>query len=561
MKHFLFYILIVLSITGFYDKVCAQYIQQWVNRYSSSGAYYDDARKVISDKYGNIYVTGYIKGSGGDNTGYDYCTIKYNSDGVQEWLVTYNGPGNFDDRAWDMVVDDTGNVYVTGYSSFTAFPNSDSTSMCTIKYDTNGNVKWKTDYYGPMREFNFGKKIRLDKQGNIYIAGETRYNVNLSKSYVVVKYNRNGIKIWDAIYGSPFPGNQSGLNGMVIDSFGNVYVTGYSPHKYSGGPSAVCTIKYDSSGVMKWKGIVQNSSNNGGQDVAVDKDLSVYVACYFGDSVGLGGSIFSLIKYNLLGELQWKSSYLAPNGGYNGAMALALDKSGNIIVVGNTQQLSTGSDITTIKFKPNGDTIWVRTYDGTGDDYDFAYSLVLDDNDNIYVTGYGTGLDFQDDYETVKYSSSGQQLWDMRYDGPAHQADEANSICLDPYGYIIVTGWSTGVGTSRDFCTVKYNLSTNINNHTEIIAKSDFLLQNYPNPFNPVTKINYELPKDAKVKLVIYDILGREMKSLVNNEFKTAGRYTVEFNGTQFASGVYFYRIQVEGGSSYTAVKKMVLLK
>lgn len=87
------------------------------------------------------------------------------------------------------------------------------------------------------------------------------------------------------------------------------------------------------------------------------------------------------------------------------------------------------------------------------------------------------------------------------------------------------------------------------------------LSQNYPNPFNPVTKINYDLPKDGKVKLVIFDILGREIKSLVNNEFKTAGRYTVEFNGTQFASGIYFYRIQVEDGKGYTAVKKMVLVK
>ena len=96
---------------------------------------------------------------------------------------------------------------------------------------------------------------------------------------------------------------------------------------------------------------------------------------------------------------------------------------------------------------------------------------------------------------------------------------------------------------------------------TNLIPTEYNLSQNYPNPFNPVTKINYDLPKDGRVKLVIYDILGREIKSLVNNEFKQAGRYTIEFNGTQFASGVYFYRIQVEGGKSYTAVKKMVLVK
>jgi hypothetical protein len=92
------------------------------------------------------------------------------------------------------------------------------------------------------------------------------------------------------------------------------------------------------------------------------------------------------------------------------------------------------------------------------------------------------------------------------------------------------------------------------------IPTSYNLSQNYPNPFNPVTKINYELPKDGKVKLVIYDILGREIKTLVN-EIKQAGRYTIEFNGNQYASGVYFFRIQVEGGKSFTSVKKMLMIK
>jgi hypothetical protein len=101
----------------------------------------------------------------------------------------------------------------------------------------------------------------------------------------------------------------------------------------------------------------------------------------------------------------------------------------------------------------------------------------------------------------------------------------------------------TGNGKNNNILPTEYNLS-----------------QNYPNPFNPVTKINYELPKDGRVKLVIYDILGREIKTLVN-ELKQAGRYTVEFNGNNFASGVYFYRIQVEGGKSYTSVKKMVMIK
>ena len=69
------------------------------------------------------------------------------------------------------------------------------------------------------------------------------------------------------------------------------------------------------------------------------------------------------------------------------------------------------------------------------------------------------------------------------------------------------------------------------------------------------------MPKDAKVKLVIYDILGREVKVLVNNEFRTAGKYITEFNGSNLASGVYFARILVNEGKDFMAVKKMILVK
>ncbi len=83
------------------------------------------------------------------------------------------------------------------------------------------------------------------------------------------------------------------------------------------------------------------------------------------------------------------------------------------------------------------------------------------------------------------------------------------------------------------------------------------LSQNYPNPFNPSTTIRYQLPQDGFVTLKIYDILGREVTTLVNEE-KTKGRYEVNFNASNFASGVYLYRIKV---NDYVAVKKMLLLK
>ncbi|MBE2227646.1 MAG: T9SS type A sorting domain-containing protein [Ignavibacteria bacterium] len=84
------------------------------------------------------------------------------------------------------------------------------------------------------------------------------------------------------------------------------------------------------------------------------------------------------------------------------------------------------------------------------------------------------------------------------------------------------------------------------------------LAQNYPNPFNPSTEIKFELPQNTFVTLKVYNAVGQVVAELVNNEYKNAGRYSVSFDGTKLASGIYFYSI-VAG--SYNEVKKMVLLK
>jgi 1,4-alpha-glucan branching enzyme len=91
------------------------------------------------------------------------------------------------------------------------------------------------------------------------------------------------------------------------------------------------------------------------------------------------------------------------------------------------------------------------------------------------------------------------------------------------------------------------------------------LFQNYPNPFNPVTIINYQLPTDNYVSLKVFDILGREVATLVN-EYKKAGSYNIEWNGKNLPSGVYFYRLVANSNEplqtkSYTDIKKMILLR
>jgi len=88
------------------------------------------------------------------------------------------------------------------------------------------------------------------------------------------------------------------------------------------------------------------------------------------------------------------------------------------------------------------------------------------------------------------------------------------------------------------------------------------LSQNYPNPFNPTTKIDINIPSESKVSLIVFDVSGREVKKLINNELKSPGYYTVSFNASELSSGVYFYRIIAEvKGQNLVMTKKMVLIR
>jgi len=112
-------------------------------------------------------------------------------------------------------------------------------------------------------------------------------------------------------------------------------------------------------------------------------------------------------------------------------------------------------DYVTIKYSTTGDTVWVRRYNGPGNDYDYAHALAVDGSGNVFVTGFSwSGTSY--DYATIKYSPSGDTLWVRRYDGPGNGTDEANALAVDGSGNVYVTGYSAGSGTFEDYATIKY---------------------------------------------------------------------------------------------------------
>lgn len=104
---------------------------------------------------------------------------------------------------------------------------------------------------------------------------------------------------------------------------------------------------------------------------------------------------------------------------------------------------------------------------------------------------------------------------------------------------------------------INKSLITSGNNETGIIPVSFSLKQNYPNPFNPATKIKYDVPRLGNIKIVVYDVMGREVQTLVNKSLKP-GTYEASFDGSKYSSGVYFYKLITDG---FIETKRMLMIK
>ncbi len=145
-------------------------------------------------------------------------------------------------------------------------------------------------------------------------------------------------------------------------------------------------------------------------------------------------------------------------------MDMKLDASRNIYLTGGVQDSGTIISYATIKYDPDGNQLWVARYRGPnpGGAYDFGISLALDSNADVYVTGYSFGDGTTNvDIATIRYDSSGNQLWLRRYNGPANGLDEGRDIFLDSVGNVYVAGVSTGTNATYDYLLLKYDSNGN----------------------------------------------------------------------------------------------------
>lgn len=296
------------------------------------------------------------------------------------------------------------------------------------------------------------------------------------------------------------------LTAMVIDNSSNIYLAGVG-----GSPNLDYQVyKYDSSGVLLWHktydGIYHN--DDGATAICTDNAGNVFVTGNSDDSMPIFRT-YCTLKYNSNGVLQWANRYVnSPyNFNFNQATAIATDNSGNVYVTGNSENsTASNSGYATIKYSSAGNQLWEIRYDGPNNNsISSPCAIAVDPSGNIIVTGNSDSAGMYN-YATLKYNSSGIQQWVQLYSGVGNYDAEATALATDAIGNIYVTGFSYSPVSNYDFVTLKYNSAGS---------------QQWAIPYNGPSN------KDDKATAIALDgtgnvyVAGSSFDSLTNNNFST----------------------------------------
>lgn len=554
--------------------------QLWSYLFQYVGNTYCGGFDIVTDLTGNVYVTGEYATN--VTTLNNVFVAKFSPSGalIGQTFYHYGSEGGR-----KIALDGAGKIIIGGYCNINQ---PDSNRLVVIKYEQNLDFVWATrcGFKGsgsPATPID----MVVDINSNPVIT--TQNDIN----YATYKINADGTLAWNKFY------NYSGdtPRSIVADNSGNIYVTGETGTPGFPLTYRMTTIKYNYNGDEQW--VANFNADNSGHrayDIAVDNNGNTYII-----GVMYSNSNITTLKYNSSGSLQWARYYNGPNNSNDEGVCIAVDGAGNTYSAGNSIGNNTGYDIAIIKYSPvslfaanfkknalsKNITDNQNTFDTISVDYTapvnyYVYDVnlkidtLLHTNDAdlevylihngvtdtaVYQVG-GTGDNF---INTVLNDSSANSIsgGTAPFTGsfkPSKPLSIFNNSNINGSWILKIYDRATGNTGMLKAWSIDFVIGTNpigIQNISGEIPEGFSLSQNFPNPFNPYTNINFSIPKKSFVKIAVYDMLGREVAKLVNEEL-SGGVYQLDFDASKLASGVYFYRIEA---GEYSDVKKMMIVK
>jgi hypothetical protein len=358
---------------------------------------------MAMDAAGCVYVTG--QGQGAGIGGGDYLTVKYDRTGRLLWQAAYGGL--LTDEPSDMAVDSAGNVYVTGARRFQSGFGS-ATYYATVKYDPNGVLLWDRLYRGSGD--SYAQALAVDASGSSYVTGTAG---GTEEAYATVKYGPGGEELWVALHNNNMPPDWHWIDrayDIAVDANTNIYVSGSSD-----------LVRYDSSGDKVWAVFMPASNSK----LVIDASGAIIVGApnTQPNATPAWPASGRVIKVDPSGAGLWGWNF---DGWFAG---LSLDTEQNIIFartydVGDLQRYRYAG---VMKFDPSGTPLWSQSYavGGAG-----VAGLAVDLGGNSYlstIVGSGRGV--------IKWSKNGDRAWMVTANGA-----DAGPIAVDGSFNVIQAG-------------------------------------------------------------------------------------------------------------------------
>ncbi len=400
----------------------------WARYYDEADV--DRAKDIEIDAAGNIYAGGKP----------NWTIFKYYPNGDTAWLRQFSGD------LYDMVVNDAGEVFATG-----------SNPLKTIKLNTDGDVDWSFSFGSGSGR---GQSITLDDYGNVYATGYAHIDAITGTDYVTIKFDQNGDTLWARSYHEYSIYAPDYANAVAVGPSGNVYVTGECEHTASDWDFT--TVAYDSDGNELWSWRWGGSYKDKGVSMDVDASGNVYATGYRSQHSQMGTEDYLTIKFTPEGDTAWARLYDGYGHFQDVPTKLLVDGAGDVYITGWSYSY-TERDYVTIKYSPDGDKLWQHNYYPSGPTSDWALGMCFDRFDNVFVTGRSnTGAGIYADWVTIKFEPDGDTTFLRRFDGPGEGRDYAYDVVAGHGNTFYVAGYvaQTPVDIPNlDFAVVAYYIS------------------------------------------------------------------------------------------------------
>lgn len=319
--------------------------------------------------------------------------------------------------------------------------------------------QWVNRLNGSANSFDIAGNLLLDEQSNVYVYS-TISNSGTSTDICVIKYSPAGNILWQYIYSSP---GIDQLQDVYKDASNNSYITGYTQDS---GQIKLLTIKVNSAGDLSWSRItsVPGYENLISHSITLDNNGNVFVLL---DARNLSSGLtdFIIIKYNPVGVITSQKNKIAgANSFYNGIKIIS-DVQGNMFVGVDFHNPSVVSDIVIFKFDNNLNEVSQSVTNWNASSDDGVVDMKLSFDNNIIVTSKVTDINHSVDILTFKINNStGAHMWRQIYNGSGNNIDFPYSLTTDNQNNVLVTGYArnSNVIGSEDIITLKYDANGNL---------------------------------------------------------------------------------------------------